>query len=80
MGTHKQNALNEYIKEKHTQEECIGFIDGYEASENNKQIDFAIWTADNGWFKQKKYDLWEKSGIGVKSSSQLFDLYIETTK
>lgn len=24
-----QEALNEYIKQHHTQEECIGFIDGY---------------------------------------------------
>ena len=24
-----EKSLNEYIKEKHTQEECSGFIDGY---------------------------------------------------
>lgn len=26
----KEKSLNQYIEEKHTQEECIGFIDGYE--------------------------------------------------
>jgi hypothetical protein len=26
-----QQRFNVYIKEKHTQEECIGFVDGYEA-------------------------------------------------
>lgn len=26
----KQKSLNQYINEKHSQEECIGFIDGYE--------------------------------------------------
>jgi hypothetical protein len=33
-------ALNCYIAEKHTQEECIGFIDGFKASKNieNKRI------------------------------------------
>lgn len=24
-----ERALNEYVKQKHTQEECIGFIDGF---------------------------------------------------
>lgn len=26
-------ALQDYIKDKHTQEECIGFIDGYQEAE-----------------------------------------------
>lgn len=28
----REKALNAYIKDKHTQEECIGFIDGYDAA------------------------------------------------
>ena len=28
----KQAALDKYIKDKHTQEECVGFIDGFEAA------------------------------------------------
>ena len=31
----KQNAVNAYIKAKHTQDECSGFIDGYEQAEND---------------------------------------------
>ena len=32
-------SLDKYIKEKHTQEECIGFIDGFkEAKEQDKAI------------------------------------------
>jgi hypothetical protein len=30
-----QKALDIYIKEKHTQEECIGFIDGFEKAQRN---------------------------------------------
>jgi hypothetical protein len=29
----KAKAINQYIKERHTQEECIGFIAGYEVLE-----------------------------------------------
>jgi len=29
-----QRKINTYIKERHTQEECIGFVDGYEAACN----------------------------------------------
>ncbi len=35
MATKKQDSLNTYVKEKHTQEECIGFIDGYEKAVND---------------------------------------------
>ena len=27
---HLATVLDKYIKDKHTQEECVGFIDGYE--------------------------------------------------
>ena len=27
---HQEAAINAYIKEKHNQDECIGFIDGFE--------------------------------------------------
>ncbi len=30
MATTKENSVSTYIKERHTQEECVGFIDGYE--------------------------------------------------
>lgn len=54
----QQNAVSEYVKLKHTQEECIGFIDGYEkavqnmhsfASEEKKQhaIGFARYYISN---------------------------------
>ena len=39
-------------------------------------IEFANWIADNKWYRQTKYDSWEKSGESIKSSSQLFDLFI----
>jgi len=33
-----EKALNKYIKEQHTQEECVGFIDGYkEGIKSNKK-------------------------------------------
>lgn len=28
-----EEVLTKYVKEKHTQDECIGFIDGYKAQE-----------------------------------------------
>jgi hypothetical protein len=31
----KSKAVYNYIKEKHTQEECSGFIDGYEKCEED---------------------------------------------
>lgn len=31
----KQKAIYNYIKDKHTQDECSSFIDGYEHAENN---------------------------------------------
>jgi hypothetical protein len=31
----KQKAVYDYIKDKHTQDECSGFIDGYERAEND---------------------------------------------
>ena len=27
--TQKEQAVNDYIKAKHNQDECVGFIDGY---------------------------------------------------
>jgi len=27
--TQKEKAVNDYIKAKHNQDECVGFIDGY---------------------------------------------------
>lgn len=43
----QQEALvNNYVKEKHTQEECIGFIDGVEKSMsaiNSQLISFCYW-------------------------------------
>lgn len=43
-------------------------------------IDFAIWIASNKWYKQIRSHLWEKSGVGTKSTSELFDMFIETQK
>lgn len=47
-------------------------------------IDFAIWIASNKWYKQIRTfsteHLWEKSGVGTKSTSELFDMFIETQK
>ena len=40
-------------------------------------VDFAKWIADNKWYKQIRYDVWEKSGFGSKSTSELFDMFIE---
>jgi hypothetical protein len=35
--TPKEKAVNDYIKAKHNQDECIGFIDGYtQCQEDNK--------------------------------------------
>ena len=31
----KQKAIYNYIKDKHTQDECSSFIDGYEHAEND---------------------------------------------
>lgn len=31
----KQQAVNNYVKTKHTSDECSGFIDGYEQAETD---------------------------------------------
>lgn len=33
--TAKEKAVNDYIKAKRNQDECSGFIDGYEQAEND---------------------------------------------
>ena len=38
MENKLQVDLNLYIKERHTQEECIGFIDGYKAAQKLNSI------------------------------------------
>jgi len=50
-----------------------------DVSDSSKSIavDFAKWIAENKWYKQIRYDIWEKSGETTKSTSQLFDLFIE---
>jgi hypothetical protein len=52
--------------------------------ERKISIDFAIWIASNKWYKQIRSfsaeHLWEKSGVGTKSTSELFDIFIETQK
>lgn len=39
-------------------------------------IDFAKWIGENKWFKQIRYDIWEKTGTGSKTSSELYDMFI----
>lgn len=48
-----------------------------DVSDNSKfiAVDFAKWIADNKWYKQMKYDIWEKSGVVSKSTSELFDMF-----
>ena len=50
-----------------------------DVSDSSKSIavDFAKWIADNKWYKQMKYDIWEKSGNTSKLTSELFDMFIE---
>ena len=50
-----------------------------DVSDSSKTIsvDFAKWIAENKWYKQMKYDIWEKSGNTSKSTSELFDMFIE---
>jgi hypothetical protein len=38
-------------------------------------VNFAKWIAENKWYKQNRYDVWEKSGETTKTTSQLFDLF-----
>ena len=47
-----ENALDKFIREKHTQEECIGFIEGYKAAPNHLD-EIEKWVKDN----QRKYDI-----------------------
>ncbi len=39
-------------------------------------LDFARWIADNKWCKQDKCDIWEKTDVVSKSTSELFDMFI----
>lgn len=42
----KENALTDYINEKHTQEECIGFIDGFDKGVSFKQYEVNLLKQD----------------------------------
>jgi hypothetical protein len=65
-----------HIKRFNESEENLNISD---VSDSSKSIavDFAKYIADNKWYKQVRYDVWEKSGETTKSTSQLFDLFIE---
>jgi hypothetical protein len=45
--TKKEKAVDRYIRDKHTQDECIGFIDGYEVAEK-KCIPAVYWVLSLG--------------------------------
>lgn len=51
-----KKALNIYIKAKHTQDECIGFIDGYEQACEDIQIKLNIMLSDLDVSKTIKID------------------------
>ena len=67
---------NKYIQSFNEHQENLNISD---VSDSSKSIavDFAKYIADNKWYKQVRYDVWEKSGETTKSTSQLFDLFIE---
>lgn len=45
----------------------------------NSAIKFAIWIADNKWYKQIKYDRWEKIGSAKSLTSlELFNLFLDS--
>ena len=50
-----------------------------DVSDSSKTIavNFAKWIADNKWYKQIRYDIWEKSGVRSKSTLELFDMFVE---
>ena len=51
--TPKVKAVDNYIREKHTQEECVGFIDGYEKCQEDM--------ADKKYTEEDMLKCWEKA-------------------
>ena len=43
-------------------------------------INFSNWISENKWYKQSKYDVWEKTGVGSKTTSDLYDDFIKEKK
>lgn len=41
--SHKEQAITQYIKDKHTTDECSSFIEGYESAEKNYQDNIKEW-------------------------------------
>ena len=70
---------NKHIKSFNEATENFNISDVSDSSKTIA-IDFAKWIADNKWYKQIRYDVWEKSGFGSKSTSELFDMFIYSIK
>lgn len=81
--TKKEKAVDNYIREKHTQEECIGFIDGYEKSQEDSSIEFAEWCACEFWIFKVYDDCWVNyGGVDLRKlkSQELFLEYKQLNK
>ena len=68
--------VNTHIQSFNEHQENLNISDAGDSSKHIA-VDFAKWIGDNKWYKQMKYDIWEKSGVGSKSTSELFNMFIE---
>ena len=49
--TPKEKAVTNYVREKHNQDECVGFIDGYEKCQQDM--------ADKKYTEEDMYNCWQ---------------------
>ena len=79
--TPKEKAVTNYVREKHNQDECVGFIDGYEKCQQDmadESIRFADWINKNDYEKIHG-DRWCKKFMSYRHSTvELFEIFIES--
>ena len=54
-----EEALNNYIAKKHTQEECVGFIDGFQLAKEKTIEEVFEWLTTNDYLTDLKETLIE---------------------
>jgi SOS response regulatory protein OraA/RecX len=54
-----EEALNNYIAKKHTQEECVGFIDGFQLAKEKTIEEVFEWLTTNNYLTDLKETLIE---------------------
>lgn len=77
-----QKPLNDYINQKHNQDRCIGFIDGYETRQFGTKEGYVIRNTNSPYYKYSEEDVLKllidfKNHIGLYRGIQVLDSDIQ---